>query len=44
MAAMNIKLNTYTYTKHDVKGNWTERIKDKNGEQTTETRTIEYYY
>lgn len=35
---------TYTYTKHDVKGNWTERIKDKNGEQTTETRTIEYYY
>lgn len=34
---------TYTYTKHDAKGNWTERTVDNNGKQTTETRTIEYY-
>lgn len=34
---------TYTYTKHDAKGNWTERIAENNGKQSTETRTIEYY-
>lgn len=33
----------YRYIKHDVVGNWIERIVDSDGEQTTETRTITYY-
>lgn len=33
----------YTYLKHDEVGNWTERITDEDGNQTIETRTIEYY-
>lgn len=33
----------YQYLKHDSKGNWTERVVDRDGERTTETRTIEYY-
>lgn len=33
----------YTYTKYDIAGNWIERIVDKDGKQTTESRVIEYY-
>lgn len=33
----------YRYIKHDVVGNWIERVVDSDGEQTTETRTITYY-
>lgn len=33
----------YTYPKHDAVGNWTERIANEGGKQTTEKRTIDYY-
>lgn len=33
----------YQYLKHDSKGNWTERVVDRDGKRTTETRIIEYY-